>query len=129
MGNVLTVQLVLGVIAAAAAIAISFIMQYPADVKMAMAVASLSFLLIIFSGPFNATFAAHLRMEYAVAGNIAQALTLLAGVTAVVVLGRGLVALLVAYDAAILANSAVCSTTHAASYSHASASTGSTAAS
>ena len=108
MGNVLTVRLALGILAAAAAIAISFIMQYPADVKMAMAIASLSFLLMIFSGSFNATFAAHLRMEYAVAGNIAQALTLLAGVTAVVVMGRGLVALLIAYDAAILANSAVC---------------------
>jgi O-antigen/teichoic acid export membrane protein len=108
MGNVLTIRLALGIAAAVGAISLSFALQYPPDVKRAMAIASLSFLLMIFSGSFNAAFAAHLRMEYAVAGNVAQAVTLLAGVATVVATGRGLVSLLIAYDAAILANSLVC---------------------
>ncbi len=108
ISNVLTLRLALGIAAAAIAIGLSFAMQYDAEVKWAMAVASLSFLLMIFSGSFNAAFVAHLRMEFAVAGNIAQAVVLLAGVTTVVLTEGGLVRLLIAYDAAILANSLVC---------------------
>ena len=108
MGNVLTLRAVLGLLAAGVAIGISYLVQYPDEVKAATAVASASFLLLIFSGSFNAAFAANLRMEYAVLGNVAQAVVSLAGMAVVVVRGGGLIELLIAYDAGILANSAVC---------------------
>ncbi len=108
MGNVLTLRAVLGLLAAGVAIGIAYLAQYPDEVKAATAVASASFLLLIFSGSFNAAFAANLRMEYAVLGNVAQAIVSLGGMALVVARGGGLIELLIAYDAGILANSIVC---------------------
>jgi O-antigen/teichoic acid export membrane protein len=108
MGNVLTVRTLLAFASSALAIAASFALGYPYEIKMAIAVASLSFPLTIFSGSFNATFAANLRMEYAAIGNIAQAVIGLSAMLAVVQSGGGLVRLVVAYDAGVLANSIVC---------------------
>jgi O-antigen/teichoic acid export membrane protein len=108
MGNVLTVRTLLAFASSALAIAASFALGYPYEIKMAIAVASLSFPLTIFSGSFNATFAAKLRMEYAALGNIAQAIVGLAAMVAVVHSGGGLIRLVVAYDAGVLANSIVC---------------------
>lgn len=108
MGNVLTVRTLLAFVSSALAIAASFALGYPYEIKMAIAVASLSFPLTIFSGSFNATFAAKLRMEYAALGNIAQAVVGLSAMAVVVNGGGGLVRLVVAYDAGVLANSLVC---------------------
>jgi O-antigen/teichoic acid export membrane protein len=72
MANVLTVRTVLALVSSALAIGAAWALGYPSDIKIAIAVASLSFPLTIFSGSFNAAFAANLRMEYAVIGNIAQ---------------------------------------------------------
>ena len=55
-----------------------------AEVKRAMAVASLSFLLTIFSGSFNAAFVGASADGVRRVGNIAQAVVFLAGVSAVV---------------------------------------------
>src|SRR6476660_1748389 len=50
MGNVLTLRAALGLLAAGVAIGVSYLLQYPDEVKAATAVASASFLLLIFSG-------------------------------------------------------------------------------
>ncbi len=108
MGNVLTVRTLLAFVSSGLAVAGSFALGYTYEIKMAIAVASLSFPLTILSGSFNATFAAKLRMEYAALGNIAQAVVGLGAMLAVVATGGGLIRLVIAYDAGILANSIVC---------------------
>ena len=108
MGNVLTVRTILAFVSSVLAIGASFALGYPYEIKMAIAVASLSFPLTIFSGSYNATFAANLRMEYAAIGNIAQAAVGLLAMAFVVNGGGGLIRLVIAYDLGILANSIVC---------------------
>jgi O-antigen/teichoic acid export membrane protein len=108
MGNVLTVRTMLAFVSSALAIAASFALGYPYEIKMAIAIASLSFPLTIFSGSYNATFAANLRMEYAALGNIAQAVAGFGAMAFVVHGGGGLIRLVVAYDVGVLANSVVC---------------------
>jgi O-antigen/teichoic acid export membrane protein len=108
MGNVLTVRTMLALVSAALAIGISQAVGYSYEIRMAIAVASLSFPLMILSGSYNATFAANLRMEYAALGNIAQAVVGLGAMAIVVMQGGGLIRLVVAYDLGILANSVVC---------------------
>ena len=108
MGNVLTVRTILAFVSSVLAIGASFALGYPYEIKMAIAVASLSFPLTIFSGSYNATFAANLRMEYAAIGNIAQAAVGLLAMVFVVNGGGGLIRLVIAYDIGILANSIIC---------------------
>jgi O-antigen/teichoic acid export membrane protein len=107
MGTVVTVRVLMSFGAALLAIGAAFALGYPAEVKAAVAVASLSFFFMVFSGSYYAAFAANLRMEYAVAGNVAQALVTLGGMGLVAYLGGGLIELVIAYNAAILANSLV----------------------
>jgi O-antigen/teichoic acid export membrane protein len=108
MGNVVVVRSVLAGFSTVIAIAIAFIVGYPAEIKAAIAVAALSFPLMIASGAYNATFAANLRMEYATIGNIAQAGVTLAGMGLVAANGGGLIALLFAFNFGVLVNSLIC---------------------
>lgn len=108
MGNVLTVRTGLALVSSALAVGAAFALGYSYEIRMAIAFASLSFPLTIFSGSYNATFAANLRMEYAAIGNIAQAVVGLAAMATVIAGGGGLIRLVIAYDIGILANSVVC---------------------
>lgn len=108
MGNVIVVRSVLAAFSTVIAVTIAFIVGYPAEIKAAIAVAALSFPLMIAAGAYNATFAANLRMEYATLGNIAQAVVTLCGMAAVAVYGGGLIALLFAFNFGVLANSLIC---------------------
>lgn len=108
MGNVLVVRSALAAISTLIAVAIAFAVGYSNEIKLAIAVAALSFPLMIASGAFVATFAANLRMEFATFGNIAQATVTLAGMLLVVAADGGLIPLLIAFDAGILANSLIC---------------------
>jgi len=108
MGNVVVVRSVLAALSTLIAITIAFLVGYPAEIKAAIAVAALSFPLMIAAGAYNATFAAHLRMEYGAIGNIAQAVVTLAGMAIVALYGGGLIALLFAFNLGIFANSIVC---------------------
>lgn len=108
MGTVLTLRTVLAAVSSVLAIGISFALGYSYELKMAIALASLSFPLMIFSGSYTAAFAANLRMEYAVLGNIAQALFGFGAMALVTFYNGGLIKLVIAYDVGILANSVVC---------------------
>ena len=108
MGNVLTIRTLLAVVSSILAIAASFILNYPYEIKVAIAIASLSFPLTIFTGSYNATFMANLRMEFAALGNIVQSLVGLLAMGVIVFTEGGLIRLVVAYDVGILANSLVC---------------------
>jgi O-antigen/teichoic acid export membrane protein len=108
MGNVLTIRTALAFISSALAIALVYAIGYPDEIKYSMALASLSFPLMIATGAYNATFAANLRMEFAALGNIAQAVVTLTGMLIAVHAHASLVGLLLAYDLGILANSIVC---------------------
>lgn len=108
MGNVLTIRTVLAISSAILVVAFAFLFEDQAYIKAAIAIAALSFPLTIFSGSYSATFAANLRMEYAMLGNVAQAVVGLLAMAAVVLNGGGLLRLIIAYDLGILANSLVC---------------------
>jgi len=108
MGNVIIVRTALATVSSLIAVTVAFAVGYPAEIKVAIAVASLSFPFMIAAGAYQATFAANLRMEYATIGNIAQALITLAGMGAVAAAGGGLIPLLFAFNIGILANSLVC---------------------
>jgi O-antigen/teichoic acid export membrane protein len=108
MGNVLVVRSALALLSTVIAIAIALVIGYPPEITGGIAVAALSFPLMIAAGAYGATFAANLRMEYATFGNIAQAVVTLASMGAVAASGGGLIELLLAFDAGILANSLVC---------------------
>lgn len=108
MGNVLTVRTVLAVVSSILAVGASFVMNYPYEIKMAIAIASLSFPLTIFTGSYNATFMANLRMEYAALGNIVQSLVGVMAMGIIVFTEGGIIRLVVAYDVGIFANSLVC---------------------
>src|SRR5262245_55279238 len=108
MGNVLTIRTMLAVASAILVVAIAWIFEEQMYTKTAIAIAALSFPLTIFSGSYSATFAANLRMEYAMLGNVAQALVGLGAMVFVVLNGGGLLRLIIAYDLGILANSLVC---------------------
>jgi stage V sporulation protein B len=108
MGNVLTIRTVLAVASAILVVAIAWIFEEQMYTKTAIAIAALSFPLTIFSGSYSATFAANLRMEYAMLGNVAQAVVGLGAMVFVVLNGGGLLRLIIAYDLGILANSLVC---------------------
>jgi O-antigen/teichoic acid export membrane protein len=108
MGNVLIVRSALALLSTVIAITIALAIGYPAEITGAIAVAALSFPLMIAAGAYGATFAANLRMEYATFGNIAQAIVTLAAMGAAAAAGGGIIELLLAFNAGVLANSLVC---------------------
>ncbi|MEX0749365.1 MAG: flippase [Dehalococcoidia bacterium] len=108
MGNVVVVRSVLAACSTGIAIGIAFLVGYPAEIKAAIAVAALSFPLMIAAGAYNATFAANLRMEFATIGNVAQAVVTLVCMLLVVANGSWLIGLLFAYNAGVLVNSVIC---------------------
>lgn len=108
MGNVLTIRAVLAIVSSILAVSASYILNYPQEIKTAIAIASLSFPFTIATGAYNATFMANLRMEFAAIGNIAQSVVGLAAIAAVALTGGGIIRVIVAYDAGVLANSLVC---------------------
>ena len=108
MGNVLTIRTILALVSSVLAIGASFALNYPYEIKFAIAIASLSFPLTIFTGSYNATFMANLRMEYAALGNIVQSLVSLIAMGIIVFTEGGLIRLVIAYDVGIFANSLVC---------------------
>lgn len=107
MGNILVIRTVLSVATTIIAIVIAAAWQHSAESTKAIAVASLSFPLMLLSSSYGAIFAARLKMQYAVIGNIAQSLVSLALMGAVAWTGGGLIRMLVAYDAGFLVNSLV----------------------
>jgi O-antigen/teichoic acid export membrane protein len=113
MGNILAIRAALALATMLMAIALALIIgvfdsEYSMEATRAIAVASLSFPLMLLSGSYNAIFAAKLRMEFAALGNIAQAVTTLGLMSLVAWTGGGLVRMLLAYDIGFLANSLVC---------------------
>jgi O-antigen/teichoic acid export membrane protein len=108
LGNVLAIRAVLSVVSIALAIMVALVADYTRAEREAIAVASLSFPLMLFSNTYNAIFVARLRMEYSVLGNVAQSLTSLALMGVVAATNGGLIRMLVAYDAGFLANSLIC---------------------
>ncbi len=108
MGNVLAMRAVLSLFSMALAIIVALVADYSMAERRAIAVASLSFPLMLFSSTYSAIFIARLRMEYAALGGVAQSLTSLALMFAVAASGGGLIRMLIAYDAGFLVNSAVC---------------------
>jgi len=107
MGNVLVIRAALALISTALVLTAALAFNYSSREKAAIAVASLSFPFMLFSSSYASIFAARLRMEYAVLGNVAQSLTSLALMSTVALSGGGLIKLLAAYDAGFLVNSAV----------------------
>jgi O-antigen/teichoic acid export membrane protein len=108
MGNVLTIRTVLAIVSSILAIGASYLLNYPHEIKLAIAIASLSFPLTIATGAYQATFLANLRMEYAAIGNIAQSVVGLLAISAVALTHGGIIRVVVAYDVGVLANSVVC---------------------
>lgn len=108
MGNVLTIRVLLALVSTVLVISAALTLDYSGEATRAIAIASLSFPLNVFAGGYNVVFAAKLRMEYAVAANIAQAVVTCALMGAVALTGGGLVRMLIAYDAGFLANSVIC---------------------
>lgn len=108
MGNIVVIRAALALTATVLAITIALAIGYSAEATRAIAVAALSFPLMLLSGSYNTIFAAKLRMEYAALANVAQSLTSLALMGFVAWSGGGLIRMLVAYDAGFLVNSLVC---------------------
>ena len=108
MGNVLTVRTILSVVSSLLAISLAWALGYPSEIKTAIAIASLSFPLTIFTAAYSVTFAANLRMEYAALGNVVQSIVGLTAMGIVVLTEGGLVRLVIAFDIGILANSLIC---------------------
>lgn len=113
MGNILVIRATLASTTTVLAIGLAlfigiFDSDYSMEATRAIAIASLSFPLMLLSGTYLAIFASRLRMEFAALGNIAQAVVTLTLMSAVAVTGGGLVRMLIAYDAGFLANSLVC---------------------
>jgi O-antigen/teichoic acid export membrane protein len=107
MGNVLTIRAVLAAVSTILCVAISVVIGYTHEATKAIAIASLSFPFMMFTGSYNALFASKLKMEYAAIANIAQALATLALMGFVVVTNGGIVRLLIAYDGGFIVASAV----------------------
>jgi O-antigen/teichoic acid export membrane protein len=108
MGNVLTLRAVLGAVAGLVVIGISAALGHDGDVLLASGIAALSFVAMVFSGSYYATFNAELRMEYVVYGNVAQAVVSLGGMAWAAASGLGLPWLFAAYALGWAVNSAVC---------------------
>jgi len=107
IGNILVIRAALSLTTTVIAIIIAAVWQHSAETTKAIAVASLSFPLMLLGSSYGAIFAARLKMQYAVIGNIAQSLVSLSLMGAVAWTGGGLIRMLVAYDAGFLVNSLV----------------------
>ena len=105
MGNVLLIRVGLAVVAMVLVSGLALLLSYPAEVTMAVCLASLSYLFTaIGTGGLGTIFVANLRMEFQVLSNIVQHAVFLGLVVLVVSQGWGLIPLVLAYDASILAN-------------------------
>ena len=104
----LAIRAALSVVSMALVITVALVANYTRAERQAIAVASLSFPLMLFSSTYAAIFVARLRMEYAVIGSVAQSLTSLGLMAAVAATNGGIIRMLVAYDAGFLVNSLVC---------------------
>ena len=105
MGNVLLIRVGLAVVAMVLVSGLALLLSYPAEVTMAVCLASLSYLFTaIGTGGLGTIFVANLRMEFQVLSNIVQHAVFLGLVGLVVSQGWGLIPLVLAYDASILAN-------------------------
>ena len=108
LGNVVLIQIVLAVLAMALLSVVALLLRYPAELTIAMSLASLSFLYSALGrGSVGATFAAHLRMEFLVLSNIVRGVVFLGLLGLVVSQRLGLIELVLAYNASMLAKSAV----------------------
>jgi O-antigen/teichoic acid export membrane protein len=108
IGNVVVVRSILAAASTVIAVSVALIVGYPPEIQLAIAVASLSFPLMIASGAYTAAFAANLRMEFVALGSVVQGVVTLGGMLLVVAAGGGLIELLLAFNAGLLANSVVC---------------------
>ncbi len=108
LGNVLLIRIVSAVLAMALLSLVALLLSYPAEVTIAIWLASLSYLFMaVGRSSLGATFAANLRMEFQALATTVQSLTFIGLVGLIVSQGMGLIALVLAYDASILANTAV----------------------
>jgi O-antigen/teichoic acid export membrane protein len=108
LANVFLLRIVLAVVSMGLVAVIAFLLDYSANVTIAILVGSVSYLFFgIGTGSLGAAFAANLRMEFQALANIVQSVTLISLVIVVISQGLGLIGLILAYDASILANSAV----------------------
>lgn len=107
MGNLLTIRAVLALATTLIAILLALAIGYSVESTRWIAVASLSFPFMLFTGSYNALFASRLRMEFAAAANIAQALSTLALMALVASFGGRLTFLLLSYDAGFVVASLV----------------------
>ena len=108
MGNVLLLRIGTAVASMALLLTVTVLLGYSSEVTAAVAVGSVSFLFIaVGSGSLGAVFLANLRMEYQVLAAVVQSIVFLSLVGVVVAFDKGLVALILAYDAGALANALV----------------------
>jgi O-antigen/teichoic acid export membrane protein len=108
LGNVFLIRIVLAVASMALLSGVAFLLSYPAEVTQAICLASLSYLFLAMGGgSLGTAFAANLRMEFQSLANIVQSLTFIGLVGLVVSQDLGLIAVVLAYDGSILANTVV----------------------
>lgn len=108
LGNLLMVRGALALAGMGAAVAAASLLHYPSTITDAITLGSLSYLLLALGpGGMGLTFRAHLRMEYQAVGNIAQSVTMLAGLLAGVALHLELVWLIAASVAGAGANTLI----------------------
>lgn len=108
LGNVLVVRFALATASGVGAVCAALALGYDSEVVQAIAVAVLSYPLMVLSGTYGSLFAANLKMQYATLGNVAQAFVGLVAMAAVAATGGGIIEMVAAYTAGILANALVC---------------------
>jgi O-antigen/teichoic acid export membrane protein len=105
VGNVLVMRVVTALASMLLTAVVAVSLDYPSDVTAAIMLGSVSYLFIaVGSGSLGAIFIANLRMEYQVLANMVQYTTFIALVGVVVAFDLGLVPLILAYNASMLAS-------------------------
>jgi O-antigen/teichoic acid export membrane protein len=108
LGNAFFIRVASAVLAMVLVSVVGLLLGYRTEITVAIAIASLSYLFTAMgTGSLAATFAANLRMEFQALATVVQALSFIGLVGLVVSLGLGLIPLILAYDASVLANAVV----------------------
>ncbi len=108
LGNVLVLRVVTAGASMLLAVIVALTLNYSPEVTAAIIVGSFSYFLIaIGSGSLGAIFVAKLRMEFQVLGNVVQAVVFIVLVALVTIFELGIVAIFLAYNASVLANTLV----------------------
>jgi O-antigen/teichoic acid export membrane protein len=108
LGNVFLIQVALALLAMVLVSGVAFLLGYSPEVTLAISLGTLSYLFIALgSSSMGVTLAANLRMEFEALANVVRSLVFIGLVALIVVQGLGLIALVLAYNASLLAKSAL----------------------